>query len=151
MCCTTRVAKAARSLLVAGLLIGGVVANADYIPSNTQANIELDGNMVVNNAGNSIDWLCFDGSSYGGTNCLPALEPYAWVRIKDNDAFGSGKDVTNFAKGGSKDQELIGDWEWKAPQKGSAVDKDDIINATVAIYGAPNNDGGAGYDHVSAG
>jgi len=131
MCCRTRVAKAARTFLVAGsLLVGGASAYAaDFIPGPPAAGqiIELDGNVSYDGTA-EVDWSNYKtGTGY-----------YQSTIMRDNDAQHTGVAGTRYDANiwdqGSKDTQQISEWKWKNPNNHKATDKVDIVNASAAIY-----------------
>ena len=122
--------KVVYSLAVAWLLVGGMSAYADYIPSTgADQLLELDGNVDYDgNPNTGVDWSNLDsGTGY-----------YQSSLIRDNDAMNTGNvgeryDVNIWDKG-SKDIQQISEWRWKNPNNHKATDKVDIVNATAAIF-----------------
>jgi len=125
MCCTTRVAKAVRTFLVAASLlgVGSALYAVPFIPDEGDDVFELDGNLT-DDAHAGIDWETADG----------APNVYYYHKISDNgEGQGAQDDNTVFAMK-VFDEEPISGWDWKAPNNGKTTDKDNLINGTVVLY-----------------
>jgi hypothetical protein len=122
--------KVLYSLAMAGLLLGGMSAYADYIPSTGPDQLlELDGNVDYDgNPNTGVDWANLSsGTGYFQSSLM-----------RDNDALNTGnvgeRYDANIWDKGSKDIQPISEWRWKNPNNHKATDKVDIVNATAAIF-----------------
>jgi hypothetical protein len=113
---------------LAPVAVLGVLVATNAFAIHDVGLFELDANAVDSNGATNLpdDWDTLPGHSLIFTGILPDIET----------ATDAGD---QFAGGGSKDNNLISDWRWKA---GEPLDKDDITNAYSAGYiipaGAPN-------------
>lgn len=90
---------------------------------------ELDGNSVDSPAGPPDDWDTLNGTTGQNGSCTGEC------KLKVFAVDGDGQTI--FTGGGSKDNQDVSSWQYKA---GSVPPKDEIVNAYAASYNAPNGD-----------
>ncbi len=120
-----KMSKIVQSALLAGLLLGfGTQASAWHMPSASDTNFELDGNIVNDTLVAGDDWKnIVDPGTYGSNSAMAITVP---PLLHDHDPLD-----TIFKTGGSKDGNLISKWGHKL---GTPPDKDNIMHASAAAY-----------------